>query len=253
MTVFRKMWRSFFVFGIVLSGIFFISNQAFAEGLLEGWSGDVFAGYNQTNGNTEKGSGSLTVTAKKKFERSDFMFKGSVFYSQANNKMDGQKWDGLARYSYDFGKEKEWFNFYQVLVDHDYFSDIDYRVTPSTGIGYHIARTEDWTWDADAGLGYRITRHRINTATDDESLTALLHTFMKKKVMENAFLSEELTVYPGLESGSGVLVRSETAFTNPLNKNLDLELKYIVENNSEPAAGKKKTDTQFIAGIKYKF
>jgi putative salt-induced outer membrane protein YdiY len=59
-------------------------------------------------------------------------------------------------------------------------------------------------------------------------------------------------VYPGLKSGSGLLLRSETAFVNPLQANLDLEIKYILDYNSEPA-GKKKTDTQIIAGLKYKF
>ncbi|MBN1913210.1 MAG: DUF481 domain-containing protein [Candidatus Omnitrophica bacterium] len=75
---------------------------------------------------------------------------------------------------------------------------------------------------------------------------------MKKRIFEKAFLSEDLTVYPGLKSDAGVILRSETAFINALRDNLDLEIKYILDYNSEPA-GKKKTDTQIIAGIKYKF
>ncbi len=253
MQVFRRAAKKIFIFGIIFCALCMVGQQAFAEDFFKGWTGDIFAGYNQTNGNTEKGSGSLAAQALKKFEKSEITLKGNAFYSQSNNKMDGQKWDGLAKYSYDFGDEDRWFNFYQVFIDHDYFSDIDYRVTPATGFGYHISRTEDWTWDADAGLGYRITRHRINTAADDEVVTALVHTFMKKRVFDQAFLSEDLTVYPGLESGSGVVVRSETVFTNPLSERWDLELKYIVDHNSEPAADKKKTDTQFVAGMKYKF
>ncbi len=253
MKMFGKEQRRFFVFGIVFCGFFIFSGQAFAESILKGWTGDVFFGYNQTSGNTDKGSGSLAAQAVKKFEKSEFTLKGSAFYSESDNKMDGQKWDGLAKYSFDFGRDDRWFNFYQVFVDHDYFADIDYRITPAVGLGYHLSRTEDWTWDADAGIGYRITRYRVNTAADDEAATVLAHTFMKKKVFNNAFVSEDLTVYPGLEAGAGVLLKSETALTNPLTETLDLEFKYIVDYNSEPAADKKKTDTQFIAGIKYKF
>jgi len=252
----KNDWRTAKVIvmaGMILCGFGSAARPAWAGDLLEGWTGDIFVGYNKTSGNTEKASGSLTAQAVKEFEKSQFTLKSNIFYSESDKKMDGQKWDALAKYSYDFGAEDRWFNLYQVLVDHDYFADIDYRVTPSGGVGYHLYRTEDWTWDADVGLGYRITRHRINEAADDEVLTALVHTFMKKKVLENAFVSEDLTVYPGLEADAGVLLRSESIFTNPLSENLNLELKYIVDYNSEPAADKKKTDTQFVAGIKYTF
>ena len=242
----------FGVTGILLSFSIFLSVAA-AENLTQGWSGNVFAGYSKTSGNTDKSSANLSAEALKKFEHSVFSLKGNMFYSDTNNKMDSQKWDGLAKYTQDFGSEYKWFRFYQVLVDHDYFADINYRVTPAAGIGYHIAGSEEWTWDVDAGLGYRITRYRVNKSQDDETLTAIAHTFMKKKVFTKAFLSEDFTVYPGLKSGSAVVCRSETAFTNPLNGQLDLELKYIVDYNSEPPDNKSSLDKQFIAGLKYKF
>lgn len=249
----RELLRNIFMLtGILLSFSMFLS-LASAQGAMEGWSGDVFAGYSMASGNTDKSSANLTAQAAKKFEKSVFLLKGNMFYSETNKKMDTQKWDLLAKYTLDFGEADKWFSFYQVLFDHDYFADVNYRVTPAAGIGYHIARSEDWTWDVDAGLGYRITRYRVNKSQDDEVLTAIAHTFMKKKVFTKAFLSEDFTAYPGLKSGSAVVCRSESAFTNPLNEKLDLELKYIVDYNSEPADDKSTTDKQFIAGIKYKF
>jgi putative salt-induced outer membrane protein len=244
--------RSWIISTAIVWGVLGVMSHAFASDMLKGWTGDISLGYTKTNGNTEKSTASVSAGAVKKFEHSQFTLKGNMLYSEANNKMDGQKWDALAKYSLDFGKDYRWYDFYQVLVDHDYFADIKYRVTPAAGVGYHIARSEDWTWDADAGFGYRMTRYRTNTKKKDEAATALAHTFMKKRVFEKAFISEDLTVYPGLKSNAGVLLRSETAFVNPLQANLDLEIKYILDYNSEPA-GKKKTDTMFIAGIKYKF
>ncbi|MDD5079928.1 MAG: DUF481 domain-containing protein [Candidatus Omnitrophica bacterium] len=236
---------------VVLAALCFVP-AAFAGSFFDGWTGDVFVGYNKSNGNTEKSTGSASAQALKKFEHSQYSIKGNMFYSESNNKMDGQKWDILSKYSLDLGEGYRWYNFYQVFADHDYFSDIDYRITPSLGFGCHILTGEDLIWDADAGPGYRITRHRVNTAEDDETLTAVAHTFMKKKIFEKSFLSEDLTVYPALKSDNGTLLKSETVFTNPLRDNLDLEIKYILDYNSKPA-GKKKTDTQVIAGIKYKF
>lgn len=240
------------VFATLLSAAF-AEDMGATEGLLSGWSGDVSVGYTMTGGNTKKASGSFGASALKKFDSSQFLLKGNLFYSESDKRMDGQKWDALAKFSHDFGQDENWFSFTQVYVDHDYFSDIDYRITPSSGLGYHIAKSEEWMWDVDAGLGYRITRHRVNEAADDEALTAIMHTFAKKQIFEKAFISEDLTVYPGLKSDSGVLLRSESAFVNSLTETMDLELKYVIDYNSEPAAGKKKTDTQFTAGLKYKF
>jgi putative salt-induced outer membrane protein YdiY len=218
----------------------------------EGWNGEISAGYNQTSGNTDKAAANISAQAALKFDHSQFSANGNMFYSQSNNQMDGQKWDALGKYSFDFSEGYKWYSFYQVLVDHDYFADINYRITPALGVGYHISATEDWTWDVDAGLGYRVTKHRIDITADDDVATAVGHTFLKKKIFDKAFFSEDLTVYPGLKSGSGLLVRSESALTNPLSDNLSLEFKFLVDYNSKPA-GLKKTDTQTIVGIKYKF
>lgn len=216
------------------------------------WTGSVFAGLNMQSGNTKKTSGNLSAAAERKMESAILALKANISYSESNRMMDGQKWDALARYALDFGQDNNWYNFYQMYVDHDYFADIDYRLTPSAGLGYHIVKSDDFTWDADAGLGYRITTYR-STSSSDSDPTALLHTFAKKTVFEKAAISEDLTVYPGLSKNSGVLLRSETAFTNPLTESFDLQLKYVVDHNTEPGVGKKKTDTQFIAGLNYKF
>ncbi len=241
---------------VLLSAVWILggaSSSAAREGLLEGWKGSVFAGYNKTGGNTDKGSGTLDATAQKSFGEAELLLKGHVFYSESDQRMDGQKWNTLAKLSFDFGEEDAWFSYYQVYVDHDYFADIDYRIAPGAGLGYHLARTEDWTWDADAGLGWRVTRHRVAVGEDDEVVTVQGHTFAKRRIFEKSFISEDLTLSPGLEAGAGFLMRSETAFTNPVSEAMDLEVKYIVDYDSEPATDKKRTDTQFIVGMKYRF
>lgn len=233
------------------AGSFADDSQAAGGG--ESWKGYIFAGYNQTNGNTKKGSANLEAEATKKLSWSEIKLKGTMSYSETNRNMDGQKWDALAKHTFDFGEAKRWFSFQQVYADHDYFSDIDYRITPSAGLGYHIIVREDLVWDADAGVGYRITRHRINKAADDEAITALVHSFCKKQVFAKAWLSEDVTVYPSLKDGSDLVLKSETAFTNPLTEKLDFQIKYIIDYASQPAEGKKKTDTQLVIGLKYSF
>ena len=169
-----KLWKLTFASLTLIFAA--VGTNAFAddamtnEGLLSGWTGDIFAGYSKSVGNTQKSAGNLSASALKKFDKSQFSLKGNLFYSESNKSMDTQKWDILAKFSHDFGTDDNWFSVTQILVDHDNFSDIDYRITTSDSLGYHIFKGEDFTWAADAGLGYRLTSHRVNEAADDEAL-----------------------------------------------------------------------------------
>ncbi|MCA9398359.1 MAG: DUF481 domain-containing protein, partial [Candidatus Omnitrophica bacterium] len=144
-----------------------------------GWKRKISIGYNQANGNTEKSQLALAGSIKKVMDRSEFFSGVDVFYSESEGKMDSQKWSSTTRYSYDFGEEKRWFNSFQLLVEHDFFADVDYRILPSTGIGSWWAREDDWTLSTEAGLGYNITNYK-SAQPDDESVTAYGRIFAKK-------------------------------------------------------------------------
>lgn len=240
------------VFSFVMLGVLTGASLAGAQEADPKWTGNLFAGYNMQNGNTKKAAGNLSAAAARKLESGDLGLKANITYSESNGMMDGQKWDAQARYALNFGEDNNWYNFYQMNVDHDYFADVDYRITPSTGLGRHIITGDDLNWDLDAGIGYRITKHRSTDETDDDP-TALIHTYLKKNVFDKAKITEDLTAYPGFSSNAGIVLKSETAFTNPLSESFDLQLKYIVDLNTEPGPGKKKSDEQFIAGLNYKF
>lgn len=165
--------------------------------------------------------------------------------------MDSQKWLSLTRYAFDFGKNKKWFNSYQLEVDHDRFTDVDYRVLPAVGIGYWLFRKDAWTWSIEGSGGYEVTNYRSDKS-DKKSVVFIGRTFFKKQLLEKVFISEDLSIIPSLQD-EGTRLKSETAFTNNLSDSLDLSVKYIVDYNSKPASGKKKTDTRFITALTYSF
>ncbi|MCG8430009.1 MAG: DUF481 domain-containing protein [Candidatus Omnitrophica bacterium] len=215
------------------------------------WKTSLSLGYNQQNGNTNKAQLHVTGEFVKDMEHSQFSAGANVLYSQADKKMDSQKWDSTVRYSRDFGDEYRWFNSYQLKVDHDRFADIDYRILPSVGLGYWFWRQDDWKWMAEGSLGYEITSYR-SAKPDDEEPVAILRTYLEKQVLENARISEDFSVIPSLEGG-GTRIKSITAFTNPLADNLDLEVKYTLDHDSKPPGGIKKTDSLFTVGVKYTY
>lgn len=234
----------------IIALIFFISpNIAYSE---EPWSGDMTLGYTQTNGNTEKSSFNISGSAKKVFNSSELSIKGDVYTASTDDQLDDQKWSSLVRYDIKFGEDDRWFNSYQVLGDHDRFADVDYRITPSVGIGYWLYKEEDFSWMVEGSLGYEMTTYR-SSKPDDESAVALGHTKIEKKIFDNAKIAEDFTIIPALESGEGFRIKSETELTNPISESMDLSVKYVLDYDSEPSDGKKKTDSRIVTGVKYSF
>ena len=242
-----------FLFNMVLLAAFFLNNPVYAGQISAPLTGGVFAGYNRSNGNTNKSTANMRLDVSRLSSRHAASLKGGMSYSSNNDLMDGQKWDVLGRYSCDFVQEGEWFTFYQFLADHDRFADIHYRLTPSAGFGYHLARSKEWVWSVDAGFGVRFERHRMNPSADDVFPIAVGHTFMKKTVFSKAFLSEDFVVYPGLEAQVASTLRSETVFSNPVTDRLSTELRYIIDYNTAPSEGNKHSDIQLLGGINYTF
>lgn len=215
------------------------------------WRREISIGYNQSTGNTEKAELMLSGEIKKVMAEAEFLGKAEIYYSSSDKKMDSQKWSSLVRYFYNFGDEKMWFNSYQVLVDHDRFADVDYRILPSVGLGYWFSKEDDWKAMLEGSFGFEVTNYR-SSQPDDEEAVFIGHTYLEKKILDNARITEDASIIPSLE-GNGARFKSETAFTNPLSEALDLSIKFIVDYDTDPPPDIKKTDTRLITGLKYSF
>lgn len=140
-------------------------------------------GYNQSSGNTDKAELAIAGSIGKDFTNSTFLSKFDSYYSESDSKMDSQKWLSLTRYAFDFGKNKKWFNSYQLEVDHDRFTDVDYRVLPAVGIGYWLFREDAGTWSIEGSGGYEVTNYRSDKS-DKKSVVFVGRTFFKKQLLE---------------------------------------------------------------------
>lgn len=242
-----KLIKFITVFAITISATIIGTSSVQAEG----WVREVELGYDKSSGNTDKSQLSVAGAIKKISEVYEFHSKFDIYYSESDGVMDSQEWSSETRYAFDFGDSKRWFNAYKLTVDHDRFADIDYRILPSVGIGYWILRDEDMKWNVEGSLGYEITNFRSDEP-EEESAAFVGSSYFETKIFEKAKISENFSVIPSLDGG-GNRIKSETALTNPLNDNLDLSIKYIVDYDSEPSSGKKKTDTRVVTGLKYSF
>ncbi len=215
------------------------------------WQNQIAVGYSQADGNTQSSQFSLMSKANRKTDHDEFTLRGDIYYSSSNKKMDSQKWYGMGRYAFSF-RENKWYNFYKLEFDHDRFANIDYRITPSTGLGYWFSDRPDCKVAAEVGLGLEHTEFRDNTKDSDEAVL-IPRAFFEKKLFGDSMVSQDLTLYPYLGDVGELRLHSETKLTDPITDKLSLSLSLIDDYDTSPAEDTKKNDIKLISALTCSF
>jgi len=249
----RKIWLLVGLASLVyfLSGFGGRGLYAAEEKTAKLWEGECGAGYSQTNGNAKKSSLNVNAGLHRKTGHDEFNIKANMLYSSSSHEVDGQKWYAMGRYGISIWNKK-WYNFYKVEADHDRFANINYRIIPSTGLGYWFSDTPDWKAMVEMGIGLTHTDYRDNTKTSSEA-TLIPRVFLDKRIFGESHLSEDITFYSSLKNSGEYRFRSATSFTNPINERLSLRISFIDDYNSEPSVDTKKNDTQIVSSLNYSF
>lgn len=220
---------------------------------LAAWQGDIAAGYNTARGNTRTERFSLSALANRNRRHVDeWTFKGDLFYSEADNKMDVQKWYGMGRYAFSFGPRKAWYNFYRLEGDHDRFAEIRYRAIPAAGIGYWFFDLPQTRLLAEAALGVEWTDYYGRKKSASE-LVAIPRLFYEQVLFERGKFTQDVHLYPALTDSGSYRVRSESALTVSINDRMGLRLSLIDYYNSEPPDETGKNDLTLMSSLTYSF
>ncbi len=215
------------------------------------WSKEVAVSYSRTTGNTEKAQSALSAKFIRKTDDNEFTIEGESSYSSTDKKMDSQKWNAMTRYAYSFW-EKKWYHFYKLEADHDRFANINYRLIPSTGLGYWFSDTDDWKAMTEGAIGLEHTDFRDSTKDSDEAIF-IGRGYLEKKIFGESRIIEDAYIYPSLSETGEYRLRSEISFVNPISDVLSLKLSLTVDYDSDPPTDTKKTDTRFTTALQYSF
>jgi len=215
------------------------------------WTKSAAVGYDKSNGNTKSSDFFVRLLVNRKTDAGEFSMKSDIYYSSSNNKMDTQKWAGMLRYAYRF-LDRAWYNFYKVENDHDRFANIEYRVIPSTGLGYWFFDTSGFKALAEFGVGFEHTNFREEENDQNEDVL-IPRVFLEKSIFYRSRISQDITVYPSLTDSGEYRLHSETSFINPINDKLSLCFSFIDDYYSNPTQVTKKNDSRFISSLKYSF
>ncbi len=215
------------------------------------WNKELSLGYDKSNGNTQSNQASIKLYTNRKSDSDELTISGQGMYASSNKKMDAQRYSGLIRYAFSFGQRK-WYNFYKLQGDHDRFTNINYRITPSIGLGYWFHDESDKKLMIESAIGLEHVDFRDNTKKDNRAVL-IPRLFFEKNIFLKSKIRQDTFLYSNIENLSKFRVCSETTFINPVSDKLSLHLSFIDEYNSNPPSNTKKNDTRLVSSLVYTF
>ena len=230
-------------------------------GILEAWTGGGNFGLALARGNSETTNLALGFNAERKTTTDTWIINAASIYStdQKLNMTTANSFQGLIRYDHNLSKRI--FIYGAFAGGYDELQNLNYRLTPGGGIGFHAIMTEKTTLDLLAGLGY--TRESYTTGLTRNLVTATLGDEFAYKLSPRTSIMQNLYYLPSLNETtcSNTLLTSCRVYrvtgnfgiTTKLNAWLTANLLFNDRYNSQPVLGNKKNDVLFTTGLGFTF
>lgn len=213
------------------------------------WDGNLFLGAMQQSGNTDRTSASFGGEATRRSPKDRFNLSLLYNYAEEDGELTTRDTYGSIKYDYFF--TKKFYGYLGVEMLKDKFKDLNLRTIVGPGVGYQIWDDDIKALALEAGIAY-FSEDRID-ADDDHWFTARLGARFRYNLSEQVTFSDNLAIYPSLESGGEFTSRNEATLITTLAGPWSLRLANIWEHDSDPAEGVKKDDSKTSVNLQYSF
>lgn len=221
------------------------------------WRSLFTAGASVATGNTDAKSASLGADVIKLTTMDKWSLTSSGQYARSAGATTANRLGGSGLYSRDI--TPEWFGFGELDLLHDLPSDLSLRTTLGSGIGYHVVRRPDQTFDLSAGLAWTVDHYRHPQLIADETRSRYDHAELllaeesNNKLSDSTTFKQKLTVYPNLRDTEGVRAVFDAGLSVAMTRQLALTATLSHRYDSKPGEGLGKNDTLFVTGVSLRF
>ena len=212
--------------------------------------GSITLGGNRQSGNTDRTALSAAFDAVIKSSKHRFTLGLVTNYAEEDDQVTERNTFGRLKYDFFFTKQVYGYLNNEFLYDH--FKDLNLRTVIGPGVGYQVWDDDIKSLAFEAGLAY-YNEDRIE-GEDQSWISARLAAQFAYTLAAGIKFSENLTLYPSLENGGDFTLRNEAAVTSPIAFGWALQLRSIIEHDSDPDLETiEKTDYSWILGLNYEF
>jgi putative salt-induced outer membrane protein YdiY len=221
------------------------------------WRSLFTAGASVATGNTDAKSASLGADVIKLTATDKWAIDGTAQYARSNGATTANHMGASTVYSSDF--TPQWFGFGELDLLHDVPSDLSLRTTVGSGIGYHVVKKPDQSFDLSAGLAYTMDRFHHAQVIQDETRSRYNHAELlfaeesNNKLSDTTTFKQKLTVYPNLRDTGDVRTVFDAGLSVAMTKQLALTATLSHRYDSRPGVGLGRNDTLFVTGVSLRF
>lgn len=214
------------------------------------------AGGSYSSGNTSAASVNLSGDSVRATDDTKFELGGKALWSRSEGTTTAENISLGTQYNKDI--TPLYFGLGSADFLRDKFANISSRVAAHVGLGRHVVKRDDLTWDVSAGVGYTQDRYLeaadIHGALRDNYGRAegLIAEESSHKWTSTTSFHQKLSVYPTIGSGGGIRTDFDAALSVSMTSTLALTAGLTHHYNSDPGAGLKHDDTLFVTGISVK-
>jgi putative salt-induced outer membrane protein YdiY len=220
-------------------------------GMLQGWAGAGSFGFALARGNSQTTNLALAFDAQRKTATDAWIIDAASIYSTDANTSTttANSFQGLIRY--DHNLTKRIFAYGAFAGTYDELQNLDYRIMPGAGLGFHAIATERTTLDLLGGFGY--TRESYSTGLTNNLFTATLGDEFAYKLFKSTTVIQNLYYLPALNDTSIYHINGNFGLSTKINGWLTSNLNFNDRYNSAPVLNNKKNDVLFTAGLGFTF
>jgi putative salt-induced outer membrane protein YdiY len=217
------------------------------------WRGSLSAGVSLASGNTESSNGNIGANAAKATEDDKLQFYLTALYGTQTDANDvDTETAKLARtgVKYDHDLTVKTFSFTSLDLETDKLQKLDLRSVLGVGVGYHIVKTQETTFDVFSGLTYN--REQFDDVSR-YSTELLLGEETSHKISEATSFKQRLALYPNLRESDEYRAQLDASLNTAITRKVGLQLTLSGRYQSNPQPGVKKSDLLFLTNVTYKF
>jgi putative salt-induced outer membrane protein YdiY len=225
------------------------------------WSGDLGFGLTARSGNSNQSDLSLNGSLMREdaLTRSRATYLGSVSEVEGSQTANNHR----ATLKFDIFLSRRWYvTPLSFTAFKDKFQNIEWRLLPALGVGYHLVDRGNLSWDLELAGGYQYTESISTPALADSrfdsTAAAIFRTYTQADVTEKTELEVEYQLNLGVPDTKKSNHHFLTKFSFDLWWNFDIDLTFVFDRNETPvpdADGNvpKRNDYRLTAGLGWDF
>ncbi len=221
------------------------------------WRSLFTAGANASTGNTSQLSVNLAGEGVRLTNWDKISVKGQIAYARSQGVQTTER--GLLGGQYNRDLNPLWFGFGSGDFVRDEPANISSRYSVAGGIGRHMIKRDDLTFDLSAGLGYTrdeyVNAANVAGAFRDEygRPELVLAEESSHRLTQTTSFRQKFTLLPNLRDSGEYRANLDTSVSVAMTKSLNLTAGFNYRFDSDPGIGLKKTDMQLVTGVSVRF